>query len=107
MDIKHLTTGSPARPDAPAAGAGTRNSKIPGGERDTLQPATGYDESISLTTAARVMSAAQEGSQTAPFDSQRVAEIRQALDEGRYQIDNRQLADRMISFESQLTGSGR
>ena len=34
---------------------------------------------------------------SAPFDSQRVAEIRQAIAEGRFQVDTEKIAERLIN----------
>lgn len=102
MAINHLTT-NPLRPDTSTANVGVRGPKVPGGEQHTAQASIVNDESLTLTAAARTLSsAAREGGEAAPFDSQRVAAIRQALEEGSYAIDTRQLADNMLRLESLL-----
>lgn len=47
------------------------------------------------------------GASSAPFDSQRVAEIRQAIAEGRFQIDAEKIADRLISEVRELLAKDR
>lgn len=47
------------------------------------------------------------GASSAPFNSQRVAEIRQAIAEGRFQIDANKIADRLINDVRDLLAKER
>ncbi len=100
MDIKNLgvnkrrTERTLSRPASPSAGTLRK-----GGAE---QAAASQDESIELTAMARALSAAQADAANAPFNAERVQEIRDAIAEGRYPINNRRLADRLIELEGLL-----
>lgn len=47
------------------------------------------------------------GATTAPFDSQRVAEIRQAIAEGRFQIDADKIAGRLLDSVRDMLAKDR
>ncbi|WP_019626464.1 flagellar biosynthesis anti-sigma factor FlgM [Thioalkalivibrio sp. ALJT] len=102
MDIKGLNSNN-LRPDSPSTSVKGREptdraSSQPQGAGNA--PVAG-DDSVALTSAAKAMNAA--GSNTAaPFDAARVAELREAIANGNYPIDNEQLADRMIDLERML-----
>lgn len=65
-------------------------------------PLLGQQDSVTLTGAAQAMTAASGSSGNAPFDEARVAELREAISNGNYPVDNEQLADRMIELENLL-----
>lgn len=100
MDIKTLI-GSTMRPDGAASGTKPRGTPD-AGERPAAQAGAQPSESVTLTQAARSMKAAQESAGAVPFDDAKVAEIKAAISEGRYPIDNERLADRMLSYERLL-----
>ena len=49
------------------------------------------------SVASHVQTADSVSSAEAPFDSQRVAEIRQAIAEGRFQVNPGKIADKLLS----------
>ncbi|WP_018873713.1 flagellar biosynthesis anti-sigma factor FlgM [Thioalkalivibrio sp. ALJ16] len=102
MDIKGLNSNN-LRPDSQSSAVKGREQT----ERASSQPqGTGNapvagDDSVTLTGAAQAMNAAGNNA-SAPFDAARVAELREAIANGNYPIDNKQLADRMIDLERML-----
>ena len=59
-------------------------------------------DSVTLTGAAQAMNSGGEASEAAPFNEAKVAEIREAIAQGNYPIDNEELADRMMELEGLL-----
>ncbi len=60
-------------------------------------------DTVSLTDGAARLQSIQARLANVPIvDSQRVDNIRQALNEGGYQIDTNAIADRLLAFESSL-----
>lgn len=100
MDIKNLS-GKPLRTESAPSGSKSRVSAA-GSEPPSVKAQTPAKESVTLTAAAQSLSAARDSAKTAPFDAAKVAEIKAAITEGRYPIDNQRLADRMINLESLL-----
>lgn len=106
MDIKNLgvnktraeRTGS--RGAARSAGKANASSKAASAAAEAAGSSQG--ESIELTAIARALSAAQADAANPPFDADRVQEIRDAIAEGRYPIDNRRLADKLMELEGLL-----
>jgi negative regulator of flagellin synthesis FlgM len=107
MDIKNLgankgrveRVGSKGSPrSAGKSGAAGKAA----GTSAAASSAANQGESLELTALARALSAAQADAATAPFDADRVQEIRDAIAEGRYPIDNRRLADKLIELEGLL-----
>ncbi|MCX7166900.1 MAG: flagellar biosynthesis anti-sigma factor FlgM [Rhodocyclales bacterium] len=80
---------SKARPQTAASTAGTASAAS--------------DASV----ATHLQQAGALASATAPFDSKRVAEIRQAIAEGRFRIDAHKIADRLIDGVRELLGKNR
>lgn len=81
--------------------------------KDTRKPAANEDkattsngrgaDTVSLTdTAERLQSIEAKLQNTPVVDKQRVDSIRQALNEGAYQIDASKIADKLLAFESSL-----
>lgn len=102
MDIKGVNNN--LRPDTQTEGVKGRDNARQGSgpaSEGTRGNAAG-EESVTLTNAARAMNAATGPGETAPFDSNRVAALREALANGNYPIDNRKLADGMIELERLL-----
>ena len=82
---------SPAT-ESPAASAGA--------------PAAQGDDQLKLTDSARALQQAAPAD-AAAVDPQRVERVRQALADGSYKIDAGHIADRMITMERQLGGTGK
>lgn len=68
-------------------------------ERETGTPTTG--DTVSLTESARQLQALEAQLNSQPVvDSQRVENIRQALDNGSYQINPEQISHKLLQFEA-------
>ncbi len=100
MDINNLI-GNNLRTEGAHSGGKPRQLKSDP-DRPAPKPEAMAGESVTLTETARTMSAAHTNASQAPFDSERVAQIKAAIAEGRYPIDNERLADRIIGFERLL-----
>ena len=99
MDIK-LPIGNTLRTDGPSAGSKPRGTpSATDSTTATPLPQSTVSESVTLTATARTLSAMRDSLKEAPIDNARVAEIKSALAEGRYEIDNQRLAQRMLEFE--------
>lgn len=62
-------------------------------------------DSLRLTGEATGLQAIQRELSTAPaVDSARVAQVREALENGTYRIDPQAIADRMIALDQQIGG---
>lgn len=60
-------------------------------------------DTVELTSGARLLERLEKSLESLPtVDSQRVAEIRSAIENGDYQIDAKAIADAMIRFERSL-----
>ncbi|MGQ9660368.1 MAG: flagellar biosynthesis anti-sigma factor FlgM [Thermochromatium sp.] len=101
MDIK-LPIGNTLRPDGLTVGSQSRGSPSATDATATSPRGAAGEESITLTETAKTLNAVRDGARDTPFDRARVAEIRSALAEGRYEIDHRRLAERMLEFERAL-----
>lgn len=100
MDIKTLV-GNNLRPDGATAGAKAHGStKEAVAQERKAEPSSG--ESVTLTRMAQSLTAARESAGSMPFDAAKVEEIKSAIAEGRYPIDNERLAERMLSYERLL-----
>ncbi|ADV27371.1 Anti-sigma-28 factor FlgM family protein [Pseudoxanthomonas suwonensis 11-1] len=74
-----------------------------GADRSEPVEATRAGDSLRLTGEATGLQALQRELSTAPaIDAQRVAEVRQALENGTYKIDPARIADRMIEMDRQF-----
>lgn len=87
----------PLRVDGPAAerSAGVRNTPAP----SAGAPATGVDR-VSLSGAAPSLNA------STPFDEKKVEAIRRAIQEGRFPVDARKVADSLLADVRDLLGAG-
>ncbi|MBK1647459.1 flagellar biosynthesis anti-sigma factor FlgM [Rhabdochromatium marinum] len=102
MEIKNL--GPKRRTERSASKVVEASRKGAGGKVAASVPASSSNqsESIELTAIARALGAAQAEAANAPFDADRVQEIRDAIAEGRYPINNHRLADKLIELEGLL-----
>jgi negative regulator of flagellin synthesis FlgM len=62
----------------------------------------GASDEVELSTLASQLAASDSG---APFDTGRVAEIKQAISEGKFSINAGAIADRLIVSARELLGS--
>ncbi|WP_426700507.1 flagellar biosynthesis anti-sigma factor FlgM [Rhodanobacter sp. Col0626] len=65
------------------------------------------DDQLKLTDSALALQQAARPDDTATIDPKRVEQVRQALADGSYKIDAGRIADRMLSLEQQLGGTGK
>lgn len=93
-----------------AATPGSTNSRTSptpaqGRQGAASTPAANTEESVNVSDSARALQAGLErASRGEAFNAERVNEIRQALAEGRYQIDSERVAAKLLNFESLLEG---
>ncbi|MFO7552381.1 MAG: flagellar biosynthesis anti-sigma factor FlgM [Haliea sp.] len=80
----------PSRPaSAPASGNGPAPSTAAGGD------------SVNLTdTARQLQELTRVAASSESVDPERVAAVRQALADGQYAIDSRQIAERLLQFDN-------
>lgn len=57
---------------------------------------------LKLTDSARALQNASRSGESSPVNAQKVEQIRQALDNGSYQINPARIADSMIRLDQQL-----
>lgn len=100
MDIKTLT-GASIRTDGTSSAVKPRTSTIETSS-DAIKTGQTNDEPVTLTATARTLNAARDTAGTIPFNREKVAEIKAAVAEGRYTIDNQRLAGRLLNFEGQF-----
>ncbi|RCS30361.1 flagellar biosynthesis anti-sigma factor FlgM [Rhodanobacter denitrificans] len=70
-------------------------------------PAAKADDQLKLTDSALALQQAARTDDSAAIDPQRVERLRTALADGSYRIDAGRIADRMISLDQQLGGTGK
>ncbi|MEH6815897.1 MAG: flagellar biosynthesis anti-sigma factor FlgM [Pseudoalteromonas distincta] len=62
-------------------------------------------DSVSLTPQAQQLKTLQDKAQQSPgFDSDKVAELKKAITEGKYQVDSEKLAKNLADFEFNVYG---
>ncbi|MGB5791187.1 MAG: flagellar biosynthesis anti-sigma factor FlgM, partial [Pseudoalteromonas nigrifaciens] len=62
-------------------------------------------DSVSLTPQAKQLKTLQDKAQQSPgFDTDKVAELKKAITEGKYQIDSEKLAKNLAEFEFNVYG---
>ncbi len=64
--------------------------------------AAGPGDRVRLTDSARALQDASRSGENSPVNAQKVAQIRQALDNGSYQINPARIADGLIRLDQQL-----
>ena len=77
------------------------------GPRPSVTSAKAASPSTGQTTTVVSTALHAVGGAEAAFDSQRVAEIRQAISEGRFQINPERIADGLISSVRDMLGRNR
>ncbi len=101
IDIKNLSqTQARATGDGRAV-SDSRGSR--GGEAGGSTSSRSNDDQVTLTdTARRLSDLTQTASAQPAVDSQRVAEIRQAIADGSYQVNAERVADKLMQTEDLL-----
>jgi negative regulator of flagellin synthesis FlgM len=62
-------------------------------------------DSVSLTPQAQQLKSLQDkAEQSSGFDSDKVAELKKAITEGKYQVDAEKLAENLANFEFEVYG---
>ena len=85
--------------------AGRSNSAAGQPGAPASKPTAGATDTVQLTeSAARLRELDALLSQTSEVDSARVAALRQAIAEGRYNVDSVHVADKLIQLEQSLFG---
>jgi negative regulator of flagellin synthesis FlgM len=94
----------------PADAAGTRRSEAvkpaggQGGQRTEAADKAAGDV-VSITQSGLLMSKLEELVQSTPVvDGERVAQLKDAIASGTYEIDDRRLAERLLKFERDVLG---
>lgn len=90
---------------SPAVPPKARDQAAPGASSAATTPASSATGDASV--AMHLQQTATLGAAAAPFDSQRVAEIRQAIVEGHFQIDAEKIASRLIDDVRDLLAKDR
>lgn len=86
---KNQQPASAQTPSADSAGSNASGVADPG-------------DRLKLTDSARALQNASRSGESSPVNAQKVAQIRQALDNGSYQINPARIADAMIGLDQQL-----
>lgn len=75
---------------------------------ETSPAAATSTDSVSITDAARRLAALQEHIASLPeVDAQRVTELRQAIEQGKYHANPGAIADKLLQLENDLAQSGQ
>src|SRR5262245_41609136 len=85
--------------------AGTEKSVTRAGDaaQGTAEGAVAQGSPVQITDQARQLAALEQAVQSAPVVNEaRVAEIRGAIEEGRYQINPERIADKLLRAEQEL-----
>ncbi|MFP4209270.1 MAG: flagellar biosynthesis anti-sigma factor FlgM [Wenzhouxiangella sp.] len=97
--IRPPSTQSDTRINRPDSNSGQAASTQPDSPTTSTQPT----DSVSLTESARRLSELSSEAATGDaVDLGRVESVRQALDEGVYEIDPRQIAERLLALEDNI-----
>ncbi len=111
IDINRLNNAaSPANSGrTSSAQAGTQNEAI-GSKQPSSAPSTAEQapqagksgESVQLSSQAQQLQKVSEKLRDQPtVNSDRVAQLKQAIEEGSYQVDSQRVASKLLNFESQ------
>ena len=101
IDINKLKTATPTPVTARDAKT-TNNAAKAAPQATTAQVKT---DSVSITPQAQELQSAQAKMASLPeIDQKKVAEIKQAISEGRYKVDPEKLVANIASFEAELSG---
>jgi negative regulator of flagellin synthesis FlgM len=96
----------------PADAAGTRRSEAAKPQSSQGQAraggadkSAGTGDTVSITQSGMLLSKLEELVQRAPVvDAERVAAFKDAIASGSYEIDDQQVADRLLKFERDVLG---
>lgn len=98
-DINNIKPAIPGGPHA-ARNVGVEGKRSEAAAPTTTGAANTLTDKVSLTaTATQLQSLQQEIAALPIVDEQKVAELKAAIEEGRYQVDSQKLARNMIDFE--------
>lgn len=79
------------------------SNKAPRAETPANQnPRAGQGDTVRISDAAQELQRSASSRGDAEVDSERVAQIKAAIDNGSYRIDNERVAERMLQFEKLL-----
>ncbi|MGX9461055.1 flagellar biosynthesis anti-sigma factor FlgM [Shewanella sp. A14] len=99
IDIKHNTTTNTQMRTA----RDTQSTKHPNTDAAPKTATPVKTDSVSITSQAHQLQSAQTKMASLPeVDQKKVAEIKQAISEGRYKVDPEKLAANIASFETEL-----
>lgn len=80
--------------------AGSKVSPSKAAPESTAERATQSSDTVRLTNRAQLLERLEKSLETLPaVDSQRVSEVKSAIENGNYEIDSDAIADAMILFE--------
>ncbi len=105
-DIGSPTTGAPAARVGDGSGAEPKSQ--PTSESSRGSGEAGTDDRVSLTSTATALQQVEEQLAKLPdVDSKRVEAIKQAIENGSFEIDSNQVAEKLVAFDSALGNRGR
>ena len=82
------------------AGSGNRVTPDRGPADDAKPSSDARSDTVQLTSSAQLLERLEKSLQTLPaVDSQRIAEVRSAIESGDYEINSQAIADAMLRFE--------
>lgn len=96
----------PAASGNPGNGAAAATADTAAGTGSSAPVARGSDQ-VKLTDSARALQQAARADSGSAIDTKRVEQIRAAIASGSYQVNPGNIADRLISMDSQLGGTGK
>lgn len=100
IDIKNL---SQTQPRGAGEGHGVNESRGPRAEGEARPGQGARDDQVTLTeTARRLSEVVQTASAQPTVDRNRVEEIRQAIQEGRYEVNPVRIAEKLMKTEDLL-----
>lgn len=102
-DINNIKPNSPGGISHPRSNAVDDKSSTGKASASTSSNAAPSSDTFSLTDDANQLQALQQVISAMPeVDQQRIAELRQAIENGDYEVDSQKLARNMIDFEGQF-----
>lgn len=78
------------------------NAAVRGSAGGVVRPADAAASPSDARGDTPVLTARSDAGGAAPFDSARVAELRRAVEDGRYQPDSQRIADALVGLETAL-----
>lgn len=105
MNTTISNNGLPKLPQPPSGqGSNSAQNATSTTGSDAAASTSGANDRVQLTDSARALQQASSTTSGATVDTQKVAQVRQALANGTYKIDPSRIADRMMSLDSQING---